>query len=341
MEELTPNPIFEMPTGLNIIKHPIKPSYTTSIAYPKFSLGFQHFIHQSLKKIHDEVVAFKDKKKVYDVYNNYSINIDEYSDSISEVGKEFFKKTNLSQEFYSYWELLCLFNLSCNKHEDLSNDDDISLAVDLFNKKYESNKNTLYTSINGREHDYVETQEQKMFKYLIEDINTVLSNGAKGCNFMLKINESYTSVTCKLLCLLSDVFDHVYLVKPLTVTHASSEKYVICINLKTNTNILNNIKSNLLDIFPTFEIEPDIMSFFIKLNTTFSNKQFQKINQMIGFIHRQNFRGEEYQERKKIQISSSEIWIGSFLLDKYKSFKEYIDACIQVSKNDRVTIYLR
>lgn len=332
-EELTPNPIFEVPKNINIIKHEFDPIYASNITYPKFSLGFQHFIHQSLKKM-ENTIQFENKKKVYDVYNNYSIIIDEYDESISNIGSKLFKNTNLDQYFYVYWELLCLFNLGHTKHENLHNNKSMELACDYFKRK--DNK-TLYTSIVGQELDYKETQEQQILNNILHDIKTVLNDGKKNDNFILKINESYTIVTCKLICMLSDYFESVYIVKPLALSDATSEKYIICINLKTNSK-LSFKDDNMLDIYTNYQLTPSLISFFIKVNTTFGNKQFKKINEINGFIDRQNYRGEEYQQRKKIQINSTKIWVESFLTEKNKNLKEYVNACILIGKNNLVTV---
>ena len=54
----------------DIFKYKEEPIFSTSIAYPEFSLGFQHFIHQTISggygvdKMNKMIADFKGKKKV-------------------------------------------------------------------------------------------------------------------------------------------------------------------------------------------------------------------------------------------------------------------------------------
>jgi 23S rRNA U2552 (ribose-2'-O)-methylase RlmE/FtsJ len=85
-------------------------------------------------------------------------------------------------------------------------------------------------------------REQDNFKtYLKHTIISLLCLKKKG-NFIMKINESYTLPTIKLLCLLIDNFENVHIIKPLISKNTNSEKYVICMNyLKNNKNIIKYI----------------------------------------------------------------------------------------------------
>ena len=98
----------------DILKSKVDPKFSTSITYPKFSLGFHHYIHQSKDKM--EVTSqFKGKKKVYYIMNNFERNIDDYDSDIDSVSKVYFdidpKPNILSRAFYKLWEILFMFDL--------------------------------------------------------------------------------------------------------------------------------------------------------------------------------------------------------------------------------------
>lgn len=95
----------------NIFDHDIKPRFSINIPYPKFSLGFQHFIHQSKGYLTTEMNKFKDKKKVYYVLSKFERNIDEYDGDLTHIAKKYFEKSIDSRNFYKLWELFFLFNL--------------------------------------------------------------------------------------------------------------------------------------------------------------------------------------------------------------------------------------
>jgi hypothetical protein len=98
----------------NILKHKHDPKFSSNIDYPKFSLGFHHYIHQNKDKM-EIIEQFKDKKKVYLVISKFERYVDDYDDSIGNISKIYFninpKPNILSRAFYKLWELLFMFDL--------------------------------------------------------------------------------------------------------------------------------------------------------------------------------------------------------------------------------------
>jgi len=89
--------------------------FSTNIDYPRFTLGFQHFIHQSKDKM-QILEQFEGKKKVYQVLNPFERYIDNYEEDIGKVSKKYFnlekeKPDILSRGFYKLWEILVIYNL--------------------------------------------------------------------------------------------------------------------------------------------------------------------------------------------------------------------------------------
>ena len=92
------------------------------VEYPKFSLGFNHWIHASKNKT-NIFNTFTNKKRVYQVINGYERYIDDYDESIGNISKNFFglgdksnsllgnKPNILSRAFYKLWEILYFFDL--------------------------------------------------------------------------------------------------------------------------------------------------------------------------------------------------------------------------------------
>lgn len=101
----------KIPDILNMDPNPI---LHTDINYPKFSLGFYHWIHATKNKtqIFDR---FAGKKKAYHVINPYERYIDNYDKSIGEMTKKYFdlrkKPDILSRAFYKLWEILYYYDL--------------------------------------------------------------------------------------------------------------------------------------------------------------------------------------------------------------------------------------
>ena len=58
-------------------------------------------------------------------------------------------------------------------------------------------------------------------------------------------------------------------------------------------------------MFPEYNIPHNFSTSITKLNTTIANNQFIRINEMVDFVNKQNYRGEVYQERREMQIDAS------------------------------------
>ena len=103
----------DIPNFFNVKCDPI---IRHDVAYPKFSRGFNHWIHASKNKT-EKFNTFEGKKKVYLVINGYERYIDDYNENIGELSKKFF--TGLSKElpniltraFYKLWELFYYYDL--------------------------------------------------------------------------------------------------------------------------------------------------------------------------------------------------------------------------------------
>lgn len=98
----------------SIFKYKPNPKFSTNIDYPKFSLGFHHYIHQTKDKM-SIAEQFEGKKKVYYIFNRFERYVDEYEPSIGNISKMYFntdpKPNILSRAFYKLWEMLFMFDL--------------------------------------------------------------------------------------------------------------------------------------------------------------------------------------------------------------------------------------
>jgi 23S rRNA U2552 (ribose-2'-O)-methylase RlmE/FtsJ len=110
--------IYQLPKSSNdILKYEPELELSSNIEYPKFSLGFQHFVHQNKDKL-NIFADFKNKKKVYLVMNEFEHKIDDYDDSLELVTPKYLKldekKEIIGRSFYKFWEILMSFNLFSN-----------------------------------------------------------------------------------------------------------------------------------------------------------------------------------------------------------------------------------
>ena len=100
----------------NILSTDVNPNYIDGLLYPKYSLGFHHYIHDTKDKM-QIIEQFKGKKQVYRVTNPFEEQVDDYNDTINNACNKYFdlgkdkKPKILSRGFYKLWEILMTFDL--------------------------------------------------------------------------------------------------------------------------------------------------------------------------------------------------------------------------------------
>src|SRR5579885_3189277 len=107
--------VYEIPPNKNnIFNYDAKLEFSRNIDYPKFSLGFQHYIHQSKTKM-EVTQEFEGKKKIYLVMSKFERFVDDFESDVNNISKAYFdiepKPNILSRAFYKLWELLFMFDL--------------------------------------------------------------------------------------------------------------------------------------------------------------------------------------------------------------------------------------
>lgn len=180
-------------------------------------------------------------------------------------------------------------------------------------------------------------QEQECAVLIFAQILTALNVQKKGGSFVLKIFETFTTISLKFIVILKHFYENVSIVKPFTSRESNSEKYVVCKGFKFGENeqsdlikkLMNTLdeidkiteKSPkfLIDIFTDIVIPNELFVEMICINTMISNRQFEVINKMIEYLNGSNFHGETYTKYRNRQIELSEYWIDTFMTDKVKT----------------------
>jgi hypothetical protein len=183
---------------INIEKLSLSPIFRDDVNYPKFSLGFHHWIHASKSKSY-KFDAFKGKKKVYNVVNGYECNIDDYDKNISD--NKLFETSIICQDFYALWEVIFCYDLinpSNKSFKSLSitqNYGFSSQTIMTFRKLYCDNKNDEYHVYNEnienshenenedeKEFDKTNPKNIELNKKNIKDIDLIVSECGKQWN---------------------------------------------------------------------------------------------------------------------------------------------------------------
>jgi 23S rRNA U2552 (ribose-2'-O)-methylase RlmE/FtsJ len=327
---------------------------SSTINQPLMSLGYHYYMHKLRTELATFTKSIKSDQQFYFVVNPFEVNISNYNEGINTLAQVYLnldKKKTFGRSFYKIWEMLFSFDIANDKnfvHMDLSGNTDINDAVSLFRKKFNfadkkdkmnsvnindtkisSDKATLITSnlkpniIN----DQIITQEQSSCELLLKVIFTALKNQDSKGNFILRIFETFTKVTIKIIYLLSCFYEEVYIYKPYFSRETSSEKYIICKMFKYDQNkdnklldkyykkfdnMLDIIKTNtnkhIFDIFNKLELNDEYLNLFKFINIRLVNRQQIMINKIITYIKENNYYGDKYHTYRDNEIKSLEWW---------------------------------
>lgn len=203
-------------------------------------------------------------------------------------------------------------------------DSKYSKNVQTMSNKFKSNVD-LVIGAETTDWKYDILLEQKMTNKIIYEIACALSTLNNGGNFICRIFESFTPTMCKLLYILTQCFDEVYLTKPLMSHLSTSEKFIVCKKYSQSQSqkyvdhmnkLIIDIEShdelNLVSIYSSLRLP---ITFNIKLtmsNTIITNNQIEQINKILKFINSQNYFGDSYIEYKQKQINATTYWINLF-----------------------------
>jgi hypothetical protein len=207
-----------------------------------------------------------------------------------------------------------------------------------FGKEFKTNKAMLVTGDGGMNWNNENTQEQESLMLIYGQICTALIIQEDGGTFVLKLFETFTTVTLKLITILNQLYSEVIIVKPLMSRDSNSEKYLICKNFKgfdKNIKIIKqllsilkqwkkNMQGSLIDI-NNIDLDEKFINMIIALNTEIANRQIESINKIFIFIKKQDYYGQDYNNFKNSQISTSSYWTKLFLThDADENNKLYI-----------------
>jgi 23S rRNA U2552 (ribose-2'-O)-methylase RlmE/FtsJ len=204
-------------------------------------------------------------------------------------------------------------------------------TIKLFKKDIEKTKKylDLITSDGKIKIDDINTQEQESYQLILSEIIAALKVQAINGSFVLKVFETFTIPTLKLIYLLSSFYKNTYIYKPFYSRSYNSEKYIICkdfqldqvkdaeqlkVKIKTLETVLAGMDTNkfVYDIFPTLKL-PDEYLYKMKLiNIKIANTQQIMINEIVKYIKENNYFGEKYHTQRDIQIQATKWWVSSF-----------------------------
>jgi hypothetical protein len=362
--------IISIPEAADPFKFEADPLFDPIVEYPKSSLGFNHFMHQSRGKL-IVLKQFEGKKKVYLVLNNFERHIDDYKDDLDNQTSKFFDIKDggtIDSSFLKMIEIMSYFDIVNTdkpnfvsahiagnsfleaimlyrdtfgkkgvskgdkyhlvqlKQKEKKKRDDSALLKDKRVGTGKADKVNLVTADGGFQWENDIIQEQEAYRLILEEIITALKMTAKGGSFVCRFFECFTEVSLQLIAILTHFYDNVYICKPLTSRLSVAERYIVCISYKDQKDAGKKIAvlEEVLDaaiksrdkhmrfIFKNYTENGAFRSTLTYANLQISNRQFMRVNEIVDFVEKQNFRGDVYQLRREQQIAATKYWVDKF-----------------------------
>jgi 23S rRNA U2552 (ribose-2'-O)-methylase RlmE/FtsJ len=191
-------------------------------------------------------------------------------------------------------------------------------------------KANLITADGGFDWKNENLQEQEAYKLIFGQILTALKTQNDKGHFVLKIFETFTRNSFKLIEILKVFYKEVHICKPFTSRASNSEKYVVCKffdSKKFTSSISKNLEDmlskmeknsdfNIVSLFNDYFIEDNIFNEYKKINIDLLQSQYKAMSDIINFINLENYSGSEFHNYHSKQIIATNFWINTFLSNK-------------------------
>ena len=214
------------------------------------------------------------------------------------------------------------------KHPNYTNISDIKTIL-MYKKEFNKLK-TLANLIIGngkiKSKDII-YQEQESYILILGEIIAALKTQNKDGNFILRISDTFTMPSIKLIYIIISFYKDSYIYKPFLSRPTDSEKFLICKNFLYDNDdtvlnkqifsletILTNVNSDkyIYDIYPDLIIPKEFLNQFKFINIKFANPQQVMINEIIKYIKENNYFGDKYHLYKNRQIIATKWWLNTF-----------------------------
>jgi len=299
--------------------------------------------------------VIKYREKFYDISKDkiYCITIHPENGKNIEMGKSIIDYYNKN-----YPKLLTIIKTHKKDVSDKDNDKnngDITKVKTLnyIKKQVATDKKymDLVTADGGFEWTNENYQEQEAYMLIFGEIIGALKIQAKNGNFVLKIFETFTNVTIKMIYILTLYYEEVIIYKPYFSRNTNSEKYVICKKFKydqyidkekleKNINSLEKVlemmdsKQFIVDIFPKFILTPEYTDAFKYINTLVANTQQIMINKLVQYIKSNNYFGDEYHKYHENQILATKWWLSTYFVESKPDFTKLVKDTIHYNESE-------
>jgi cap1 methyltransferase len=284
------------------------------------------------------------REKYYDPSKDTVYGLTINSNNTAHINKEMVENIN---KRYDNMISILKTNSKQTKTKSLVSNGDLTKPETIeYLKENVKQKADLVTADGGFEWKNENYQEQEAYTLILGEIIGALSIQAKGGSFVLKVFETFTHTTIKLIYLLSSFYEETYLYKPFFSRATNSEKYIICKGFKYNDVEQSKMKKLLdclkkcetkefiNDIFPKFILSNEDVNIFKYININIANTQQIMINNLIVYIKSNNYFGDSYHNYRDLQMKANKWWISNFFTEKLNEKSTLVKDIIRYNESE-------
>jgi hypothetical protein len=172
-------------------------------------------------------------------------------------------------------------------------------------------------------------QEENSLNLIVAEIFFAIVLQKKGGTFVLKVFDTFSSLSVQILYLLCYLYENVYITKPLPSRPANSERYIVCLNFKMVPNIeklIQNIfnkfyliKQNNITSIINNEISNSFLEKIKEVNAIFGQSQIENIMNILTFIQDKN-KNEKQELLKKSYLNKCIKWCKKYNLPIHDAY---------------------
>jgi hypothetical protein len=339
--------------------------FSSTINKPLMRLGYHYYQSRTRNDMVQFTKLITGDNKFYFVINPFEPIIPNYQDNIVKMASIYLNNDKIyNRGFFKMWEMCYIYGLVEGEGEYICStfdreNSDFAMAVESYNSKL-VNRKVIINQLNNDFYKEVsklktksnliigncklnleadESQEQYHYQVILAEIISGLKiQKAKG-HFILRVFDTFTLPTIKLISILSSFYTKVSIYKPYFSRKTSGERYIVCREFKNPSNlslyieqldtIYQEMEKNktkfIFDICPNLKLTDEYVKSFTFINTKLINPQLIIINKIITFIKDNNYYGDKYHKYRENQIQAIEWWLKVFfppsknLFEKNKS----------------------
>lgn len=247
------------------------------------------------------------------------------NESISKKSQKIFG-TKIDENFGIFWEILNLFGMINQDQNIFTNIPETIEKIISSHQKISGSKNKIgikskdgtssknkYNLIIQKYSD-VDLDENAIVQLLLNNLPDLISKQTIGSSMILQIFSCQTKIMVQIIYYLSSFYEETYLMKPLTSSNLSDEKYLILLGLRQDTKIkfAKNSPNTYLISINIDQIDPKFEMLIQCMNSVILPQKFIYYYNIKNYLDSKIYEGAAYQEMIANQNDNTIKWLEIF-----------------------------